>query len=71
MDWLQCEVVEQIPGKVSGAPLIKGTRVRPEDVLNNLDLSEEDIAASFNLRREDVRAVLDFFYRQEAELTRT
>ena len=68
MGWLDCKVIEQIPGKVSGAPVIKGSRVRPEDLLNNLDLSEEEIAASFNLRREDVHEVLDFFYRHEAEL---
>lgn len=65
MNWLDCPVIEQVPGKVSGAPLIKGSRVRPYDILNNLDLTEEEIAEEFGLRSEDVREVLAF-YRQHA-----
>jgi uncharacterized protein (DUF433 family) len=27
MDWSKCDLVEVIPGKVSGQPIIKGTRI--------------------------------------------
>jgi uncharacterized protein (DUF433 family) len=35
IDWNGCDDVERIPGKVSGACLVKGTRIRVEDVLAN------------------------------------
>ena len=37
MDWLQCPDVEQIPGKVSGAWIVKGTRVQADAILENAD----------------------------------
>ena len=68
MDWLDCPVIEIVPGKVSGAPLIKGSRVRPEDLLNNLDLTEDELVEEFGLRREDVREVLAFYRQHEGLL---
>lgn len=68
MNWLDCPVIEQVPGKLSGAPLIKGSRVRPNDILNNLDLTEREIAEEFGLRPEDVREVLAFYRQHESEL---
>jgi uncharacterized protein (DUF433 family) len=35
MDWTGCNLVEIIPGKVSGVPLIKGTRIPAEAILIN------------------------------------
>jgi uncharacterized protein (DUF433 family) len=35
IDWNGCDDVERIPGKVSGAWLVKGSRIRVEDVLAN------------------------------------
>ena len=68
MDWLDCPVIEQVAGRLSGAPVIRGSRVRPEDLLNNLDLSEEELADEFDLRREDVRTVLTFWRRNSSRL---
>ncbi len=33
MDWSECGEVEQVPGKMGGRPVIKGTRIEPETVL--------------------------------------
>jgi uncharacterized protein (DUF433 family) len=33
MDWSECSEIEQIPGKMGGRPVIKGTRIEPETVL--------------------------------------
>jgi uncharacterized protein (DUF433 family) len=33
MDWTGCDVIEQVPGKVGGRPVIKGTRIEPEVIL--------------------------------------
>ena len=37
MDWADCPDVERIPGKVSGAWVVKGTRIRADDVVANAD----------------------------------
>ena len=37
MDWTGCELVEVIPGKVSGRPLMKGTRIPADFVLDYLE----------------------------------
>jgi uncharacterized protein (DUF433 family) len=33
MDWTGCAVIEQVPGKVGGRPVVKGTRIEPEVIL--------------------------------------
>jgi uncharacterized protein (DUF433 family) len=37
MDWTECPLVEVIPGKVSGAPLLKNTRLPVEAITSNYD----------------------------------
>lgn len=37
LDWSQCPAVEQIPGKVSGAWLFKGTRVPVKALFENIE----------------------------------
>jgi uncharacterized protein (DUF433 family) len=37
LDWSQCESVERLPGKVSGAWLFKGTRVPVKALFENLE----------------------------------
>jgi uncharacterized protein (DUF433 family) len=62
MDWSGCQIVETVPGKVSGTPLIKGTRVPADAVLENYQSGEsvEDIAYNFDLRPEDIQGILEF-----------
>jgi uncharacterized protein (DUF433 family) len=62
MDWSGCEVVEVIPGKVSGVPIIRGSRVPADQVIENHEAGEspEDIAYNFDLNLEDVRALLAY-----------
>ena len=33
IDWTECELVERVPGKMGGRPVIKGTRIEPDTVL--------------------------------------
>ena len=40
MDWSECKVVEVIPCRVSGAPIVKGSRVQADTVLESRDLRE-------------------------------
>ena len=62
MDWTGCGVVEVIPGKVSGAPLVKASRVQADTVLESFVLGEspEEIAYSYSLEVREVLEVLRF-----------
>ena len=33
MNWLECDEIEAVPGKMGGRPVIKGTRIEPETVI--------------------------------------
>ena len=46
IDWSGCSDAERIPGKVSGAWLVKGTRIPVQAVLDNADdFTAEEIAS--------------------------
>jgi uncharacterized protein (DUF433 family) len=32
MDWLECDQIEAVPGKMGGRPVIKGTRIEPDTI---------------------------------------
>jgi uncharacterized protein (DUF433 family) len=40
IDWTQCELIEQVPGKVSGRTIVRGTRIRPDAIVNSCDAGE-------------------------------
>ena len=62
MDWSGCKVVEVIPGKVSGVPLIRHTRVPADLVTASRDRGEtvEEIAYNYDLNPEDIRSLLSY-----------
>lgn len=62
LDWSQCPAVESIPGKVSGAWLLKGTRMPVQTIFENLEagLSVKEITEVFDVTEEEVKAVLHF-----------
>lgn len=63
LDWSQCDAVESVPGKVSGAWVFRGTRIPAATVFENLEdgLTIDEIIQMFDgLTREQVKAVLDF-----------
>jgi len=62
MDWSGCDIVEIIPGKVSGVPLVRNTRVPAETIAESAELGErpEEIAYNYDLRLEDVLAILAY-----------
>jgi uncharacterized protein (DUF433 family) len=62
MDWTGCEIIEIVPGKVSGVPILKHSRVQADTVLESDELGQsvEEIADSFDPAQEDVRKVLTF-----------
>lgn len=40
IDWMACELIEKIPGKVSGRPIVRGTRILPDAIVNSYDAGE-------------------------------
>ncbi len=63
LDWSQCPTVESVPGKMSGAWVLKGTRFPVAAVFANLEAgaSVDDIMEWYDgLDREQVKAVVAF-----------
>ena len=63
IDWSQCPAVESVPGKVSGAWVLRGTRMPVATIFDNLKAGAgiDDILRWFDgLNREQVQAVIDF-----------
>ena len=62
LDWAQCSAVEQVPGKVSGAWVFRGTRVAVRALFENLEDGarvEEFLEWFPGVTRDQVRAVLE------------
>jgi uncharacterized protein (DUF433 family) len=57
-----CDMVEIVPGKVSGAPLIRHTRVPVDLVVASNDGGEtiEEIAYNYDLNPEKIQVVLSY-----------
>ena len=63
LDWSQCSAVERIPGKVSGAWVVRGTRMPVSAIFENLEAGAniDDILQWFDgLDREQIKAIIDF-----------
>ncbi len=63
LDWSQCPAVESVPGKMSGAWVLKGTRMPVAAIFQNLEAgaSIDDIMEWHEgLDREQVKAVVAF-----------
>jgi uncharacterized protein (DUF433 family) len=66
LDWSQCPAVESIPGKVSGAWVLKGTRMPVSAIFENLEAGANigDIMRWYEgLDRYQVKAVIEFAVR--------
>jgi uncharacterized protein (DUF433 family) len=63
LDWSQCPAVESIPGKVSGAWVLRGTCMSVSVIFENLEpgANLDDIMNWFEgLDRNQVKAVIEF-----------
>jgi uncharacterized protein (DUF433 family) len=63
LDWSQCPAVESVPGKVSGAWVLKGTRMPVSAIFENLEAGAnlDDIMERYDgLDRDQVKAVIEF-----------
>lgn len=63
IDWTACELIEQVPGKVSGRPIVRGTRIVPEGIVNSYDVGEsiEDIHEDWpSLSIAQIKRLIEF-----------
>ena len=63
IDWTQCELVECAPGKVSGRPVVRGTRIMPDAIVGSYDLGEtiEELHQGFpTLSIAQIRRLIQF-----------
>jgi uncharacterized protein (DUF433 family) len=63
MDWSGCELVEVVPGKRSGDPLIRGTRIPANAIVSNFKAGSplKEIAENYPSAAEDtIRGVLTY-----------
>ena len=63
IDWMACELIEQIPGKVSGRPIVRGTRIMPEGIVNSFDMGEsiEEIREDWpSLSVDQIKRLIEF-----------
>jgi len=69
IDWTACELIEQIPGKVSGRPIVRGTRILPDPMVNSYDLGDsiEEIQEGFPaLSVAQIERLIEFAHTQRA-----
>ena len=63
LDWSQCSAVESIPGKISGAWVLKDTRMPVSAIFENIEAGADidNIMEWFDgLNREQLKAVIEF-----------
>jgi uncharacterized protein (DUF433 family) len=63
IDWMACERIEQVPGKVSGRPIVRRTRILPDAIANSYELGDsiEEIHEGFpGLSLAEIQCLIDF-----------
>jgi len=40
LEWMACKLIEAVAGKVSGKPVVIGTRIMPDAILHSYELGE-------------------------------
>ena len=63
IDWTGCELVERIPGKVSGRPVVRGTRILADTIVQDAELGSpvEEIHENYpDLSLADIQNLISF-----------
>jgi uncharacterized protein (DUF433 family) len=70
IDWMECELIEAIPGKVSGRPVVRGTRILPDAIVDSYDLGEtiEELRDGFpSLSVSQIQRLIEFAHTQRGQ----
>ena len=67
IDWMQCELIEKVPGKVSGRAIVRGTRIMPDAIVDSYDLGEtiDELREGFpSLSVSQIQRLIEFAHAQ-------
>ena len=67
IEWTHCELIECVPGKVSGRPVVRGTRIMPDPIVNSFDLGDsvDEIHEGFpTLSIAQIKRLIEFAHTQ-------
>jgi uncharacterized protein (DUF433 family) len=70
IDWTACELIERVPGKVSGRPVVLGTRIMPDPIVNSYDLGDslDEIHEGFpTLSVAQIKRLIEFAHAQRGQ----
>ncbi len=73
IDWTACELIEQVAGKVSGKPVVRGTRILPDAIVGSFDLGEtiEELHDGFpTLSVVQIKRLIEFAHSQRGSRSR-
>ncbi|MBV9154933.1 MAG: DUF433 domain-containing protein [Acidobacteriaceae bacterium] len=71
IDWTACELIEQVPGKVSGRPVVRGTRIMPDGIVNSFNMGStiEDIHEDWpSLSVAQIKRLIEFAHANREQL---
>jgi uncharacterized protein (DUF433 family) len=70
IDWTGCELVERIPGKVSGRPIVRGTRILADTIVQDAELGSplEEIHENYpDLSIAAIQRLISFAHSQHEQ----
>jgi uncharacterized protein (DUF433 family) len=70
IDWMACELIEKVPGKVSGRPIVRGTRILPDAIVGSYDLGEtvDELCEGFpSLSVSQIKRLIEFAHAQREQ----
>ena len=70
IDWRACELIERVPGRVSGRPVVRGTRILPDPIVNSYDLGDslDEIHEGFpTLSITQIKRLIEFAHSQRGQ----
>ena len=70
IDWTACELIESVPGKVSGRPVVRGTRILPDAIVGSYDLGEtiDELREGFpSLSISQIERLIEFAHAQRGQ----
>jgi len=70
IDWNTCELIERVPGKVSGRPVVRGTRIMPDAIVGSYDLGEtiDELREGFpTLSVAQIERLIEFAHAQRGQ----
>jgi uncharacterized protein (DUF433 family) len=63
IDWTGCDLVERVPGKVSGKPIVRGTRILADTIVQDAQLGStlDEIHENYpDLSIPEIRRLISF-----------